>query len=214
MLGLSCCKHDLGAVMLTGFTLTLIVSAAEACDASLSYILHDISHQAAIVVTVMDVAIYSVLPLQNRPITEQEKERNDCTFGIYTGKLEKGANQAQIVSACRQFDVALLDRRRGRGAHSVEQDPWLTESGMAEAHHALQHAQEGERHLLTGSHQQLQDLETRRVDLIKKIVTAFLTCYRYITVSPTSGIFWHDDCVCPDKWSLHQYVTICTMQNM
>ncbi|DBB05544.1 TPA: hypothetical protein ACH3X1_012493 [Trebouxia sp. C0004] len=80
--------------------------------------------------------------------------------------------------ACRQFDVALLDRRRGRGAHVVEQDPWLTESGMAEAHHALQHAQEEERHLLTGSHQQLQDLETRRVDLIKKIVTAFLTSYR------------------------------------
>ncbi|KAL0022087.1 hypothetical protein WJX79_005747 [Trebouxia sp. C0005] len=80
--------------------------------------------------------------------------------------------------ACRQFDVALLDRRRGRGAHPVEQDPWLTESGMAEAHHALQHAQEEERHLLTGSHQQLQDLEARRVDLIKKIVTAFLTSYR------------------------------------
>ena len=57
---------------------------------------------------------------------------------------------------------------------------------MAEAHHALQHAQEEERHLLTGSHQQLQDLETRRVDLIKKIVTAFLTSYRYITISPTT----------------------------
>ncbi len=95
------------------------------------------------------------------------------------------ANQEPIVSACRQFDVALLDRRRGRGAHPVEQDPWLTESGMAEAHHALQHAQEEERHLLTGSHQQLQDLETRRVDLIKKIVTAFLTSYRYVTISPT-----------------------------
>ncbi len=83
----------------------------------------------------------------------------------------------------------MLDRRRGRGAHPVEQDPWLTESGMAQAHHALQHAQEEERHLLTGSHQQLQDLETRRVDLIKKIVTAFLTSYRYITASSITGIF-------------------------
>lgn len=61
---------------------------------------------------------------------------------------------------------------------------------MAEAHHALQHAQEEERHLLTGSHQQLQDLETRRVDLIKKIVTAFLTSYRYITVSSITGIIF------------------------
>ena len=49
---------------------------------------------------------------------------------------------------------------------------------MVEAHHTLQHAQEEERHLLTESHQQLQDLESRRVDLIKKIVTAFLASYR------------------------------------
>ena len=60
--------------MLTGFTLTLIVSAAEACDASLSYILHDISHQAASVATVMDVAIYSVLPLQNRQSRSKKKK--------------------------------------------------------------------------------------------------------------------------------------------
>ena len=79
---------------------------------------------------------------------------------------------------CRQFDIALLERRRGRGGRALEQDPWLTESGMVEAHHALRHAQEEERHLLTSGHQQLQDLEARRVDLIKKVVTAFLASYR------------------------------------
>lgn len=85
-----------------------------------------------------------------------------------------------MMATCRQFDLALLDRRRGRGARSLEQDPWLTESGMVEAHHTLQHAQKEERHLLTDSHQQLQELESRRVDLIKKIITAFLTSYRSV----------------------------------
>lgn len=78
----------------------------------------------------------------------------------------------------RQFDLALLDRRRGRSVRPLEQDPWLTESGMVQAHDALRHAQEEERVLLTSSHQQLQDLEQRRVDLIKKVVNAFLTSYR------------------------------------
>ena len=52
------------------------------------------------------------------------------------------------------------------------------ESGMVESHHALRRAQEEERSLLTNSHSQLQELENKRVDLIKKIVTAFLTSYR------------------------------------
>ena len=85
----------------------------------------------------------------------------------------------EVICPYRQFDVALLDRRRSRAVRPLEQDPWLTESGMVEAHHALQHAQEEERHLLTDSHQKLQDLESSRVDLIKKIVTAFLASYRY-----------------------------------
>ena len=57
---------------------------------------------------------------------------------------------------------------------------------MVEAHHALRHAQEEERLLLTSSHQQLQDLEKRRVDLIKKVVTAFLTSYRWVTCLSTA----------------------------
>lgn len=90
--------------------------------------------------------------------------------------------------ACRQFDEALLDRRRGRGARPLEQDPWLTESGMVESHHALRRAQEEERSLLTNSHSQLQELENKRVDLIKKIVTAFLTSYRLQLVSAKDGV--------------------------
>ncbi len=145
---------------------------------------HSVSHQAALVVGAMDITICRVLPLEHRPI--MENERRHSAFLAFTQQNGTSTNQGPVVSACRQFDVALLDRRRGRGAHPVEQDPWLTESGMAEAHHALQHAQEEERHLLTGSHQQLQDLETRRVDLIKKIVTAFLTSYRCNTISSTT----------------------------
>ncbi len=208
VLDLSCCKDDLESVMLTGFTLTFTVSAAEACDANLSYIQHGISHQAALVVGVMDTPIFRVLP-SNRPIMEKEKKRKYYAFRHLCKKIKKSADQGPIVSACRQFDVALLDRRRGRGAHPVEQDPWLTESGMAEAHHALQHAQEEERHLLTGSHQQLQDLETRRVDLIKKIVTAFLTSYRCITVSPTTGNFWLDDCTSQQRSGHDINMSVC-----
>lgn len=78
----------------------------------------------------------------------------------------------------------------------LELDPWLTESGMVEAHHALRHAQEEERHLLTSSHQQLQGLEKQRVDLIKKIVTAFLTSYRWVAClsRATSDDAMHSQC--------------------
>ena len=56
---------------------------------------------------------------------------------------------------------------------------FAAESGLVETHHTLQRAQEEERHLLTCSHAQLQELESKRVSLIKKIVSAFLTSYRW-----------------------------------
>ena len=83
------------------------------------------------------------------------------------------------MSCCdRMFDLVLLERRRGKVGRILDQDPWLTESSLVESHFALQQAQEEERRLLTSSHKQLQELEARRVDLIKRIVAAFVAAYR------------------------------------
>ena len=88
------------------------------------------------------------------------------------------------------FDLALLERRRGKGGRILEQDPWLTESSLVESHFALQQAQEEERRLLTSSHRQLQQLEARRVDLIKRIVAAFVAAYRSASVCCACQVTW------------------------
>ncbi len=75
--------------MLTGFTLPSDAFATELCNTATPYIQHGISHQAASVVAIMDLAIYRVLPLQNRPITEKETKRNTVHFDTYPRTLTK-----------------------------------------------------------------------------------------------------------------------------
>lgn len=155
-----------------------VMKAALNAFSALPQIVGEVHKDALLSMSGLNRSLHTLVTDLRRVCEEVRSSTHRCLRAIDHASSMLQQSFIHHQQACRQFDVALLDRRRGRGAHPVEQDPWLTESGMAEAHHALQHAQEEERHLLTGSHQQLQDLETRRVDLIKKIVTAFLTSYR------------------------------------
>ncbi|KAL3135857.1 hypothetical protein ABBQ32_007413 [Trebouxia sp. C0010 RCD-2024] len=154
------------------------MKAALNAFSSLPQVVGEAHRDALLSMSGLNRALHALVTEMRRVCEEVRGSSQRCLRGVEHGSSQLQQSFINHQQACRQFDLALLDRRRGRSARPLEQDPWLTESGMVQAHHALRHAQEEERRLLTSSHQQLQDLEARRVDLIKKVVTAFLTSYR------------------------------------
>ena len=102
-------------------------------------------------------------------------------------EASRGALKAALRNhqeACRVFDLLLAERQRGgRSKGGVESDPWLTEGRLVEAQAALLTAQQEQRQYLAGCFGRVGDLERRRVQVVRDVVSSFVASYAATLVS-------------------------------